>query len=189
MRHEKVGERMKKLRELKDFSLDDVARHAGLDEETVAGLEGGAIMPSLAHLTRVSRALGVRLGTFLDDQVSEDPLVMRIEERQSDAVPAASRPGADSLVFHSLGRGKTDRHMEPFYVEILPVLEDEVVASTHEGEEFIVVLSGRIGLEYGEKRVELKEGDSVYYNSVVPHRVMALDGRKAGIYAVVYAPR
>jgi len=180
---------MRKIRELKGFSLEDVMRHSGLDQETIAALENGRVSPSLANLTRISRALGERLGTFLDDQVSEDPLVVRLEERQADAVPAASRPGADSLVFHSLGRGKTDRHMEPFYVEILPVPEEDVVTSTHEGEEFIVVLAGRIGLEYGEKRVELKEGDSVYYNSVVPHRVMALDGRKAGIYAVIYAPR
>jgi transcriptional regulator with XRE-family HTH domain len=189
MKREKVAERMKKIRELKGFSLEDIVRHSGVDMETVTALEEGRISPSLANLTRISRALGERLGTFLDDQVSEDPLVVRLEERQSDSVPAASRPGADSLVFHSLGRGKTDRHMEPFYVEILPVPEKEVVTSTHEGEEFIVVVSGRIGLQYGEKRVELKEGDSVYYNSVVPHRVMALNGRKAGIYAVVYAPR
>jgi len=180
---------MKKLREMKGLSLSDVARHSGLDEGTVTGLETGAIMPSLAHLTKISRALGVRLGTFLDDQISEDPLVVRAEERHADAVPAAGRPGADSLVFHSLGKGKTDRHMEPFYVEILPVPEKDAAVSSHEGEEFIVVLSGRVGLDYGEKHVELREGDSVYYNSVVPHRVKALDGRKAGIYAVVYIPR
>ena len=187
--HEKVGERMKKLRDLKGFSQEDVVRHSGLDEGTVAGLEEGRINPSLAHLIKVSRALGVRLGTFLDDQVSEDPLVVRCEEREPDPVPTGGRDGTGSLVFHSLGKGKTDRHMEPFFVEILPLPQEEVTPSSHEGEEFLVVLSGRIELQYGEKSVTLGEGDSVYYNSVVPHRVMALDGRKAGIYAVVYIPR
>lgn len=187
MKREKVGERMRKLRELKSFSLGDVARHAGLEEGTLTQLEEGRITASLSHLIKVSRALGVRLGTFLDDQVSEDPLVVLCEEREPDPVPSAGSGGAESLVFHSLGKGKTDRHMEPFFVEVLPVPDAQVVPSSHEGEEFLVVLSGRIELQYGPKTVKLKEGDSVYYNSVVPHRVMAID-EKAQIYAVVYLP-
>ncbi|MBN2719691.1 MAG: helix-turn-helix transcriptional regulator, partial [Proteobacteria bacterium] len=52
MEREKVGERMRKIRELKGFSLEDVMRHSGLDQETIAALENGRVSPSLANLTR-----------------------------------------------------------------------------------------------------------------------------------------
>ena len=60
--------------------------------------------------------------------------------------------------------------------------------SSHEGEEFIIVVSGEVVLRYGQNTYQLREGDSMYYNSVVPHQVVAANGAPASIYAVVYMP-
>ena len=60
--------------------------------------------------------------------------------------------------------------------------------SSHEGEEFIVVISGEVELVYGSVRHVLKPGDSAYYNSVVRHLVKAANGQAATIYAVVFMP-
>jgi mannose-6-phosphate isomerase-like protein (cupin superfamily) len=129
----------------------------------------------------------VRLGTFLDDQVSSDPLVVRLAEREEELTmhPDGKEPG---VVFHSLGRGKTDRHMEPFFIELLPKSCQDDTLSSHEGEEFIVVHSGRMRLLYGQEETILSPGDSVYFNSVVPHNVACHGGEKAEIYAVLYFP-
>ena len=59
--------------------------------------------------------------------------------------------------------------------------------SSHEGEEFIIVVSGKILIKYGKKEEVLTAGDTVYYNSVVPHFIGAIDG-PAEIYAVLYVP-
>ena len=60
--------------------------------------------------------------------------------------------------------------------------------SSHEGEEFIVVVSGEVELVYGKETFLLHPGDSMYYNSVVQHLVRAANGKPATIYAVVYMP-
>ena len=65
---------------------------------------------------------------------------------------------------------------------------EKVELSSHEGEEFIIVVSGEGVLTYGQKTYHLKEGDTMYYNSVVPHHVGAANGAPASIYAVLYMP-
>ena len=88
--------------------------------------------------------------------------------------------------YFPLGRGKTDRHMEPFFIEIAP--DQEKATSSHEGEEFIVVVSGEVELIYGKKTFTLIPGDSMYYNSIVPHYVGAVGPEKAEIYGIVFMP-
>jgi len=78
--------------------------------------------------------------------------------------------------------------MEPFFVEILPESAREKTLSSHEGEEFIAVLKGSIEVIYGNETHVLRAGDSVYYNSIVPHYVSCLGPEKAEIHAVIYIP-
>jgi quercetin dioxygenase-like cupin family protein len=78
--------------------------------------------------------------------------------------------------------------MEPFFVEIYPESAQDKKLSFHEGEEFIVVLSGRLEVIYGQEVHLLEPGDSIYYNSVVPHNVSCKGTDKATIYAVLYIP-
>jgi mannose-6-phosphate isomerase-like protein (cupin superfamily) len=147
------------------------------------------ISPALGPLLKISRSLGVRLGTLLDDQLSVDPLIVRKNEREKnlhETHPDKNKP--DVLTFYSLGRGKTDRHMEPFFIEIYPQSAQEIKLSSHEGEEFIVVTSGEIEVTYGRETHRLQPGDSIYYNSIVPHYVRCASEIRATIYAVLYVP-
>jgi quercetin dioxygenase-like cupin family protein len=76
--------------------------------------------------------------------------------------------------------------MEPFFIEVLPQPPGQVKVSQHEGEEFIAVVSGMIELQYGKDTYKMEPGDSAYYSSDVPHRLVALNDEKAEIYAVIY---
>ena len=58
--------------------------------------------------------------------------------------------------------------------------------SSHEGEEFIVVVSGRVELIYGRETHVLNSDDGIYYNSVVSHHVGCIGDEKASIYAVLF---
>lgn len=78
--------------------------------------------------------------------------------------------------------------MEPFTIEISPIEKDEHELSSHEGEEFIVVTEGSIEITYGNENYILNTGESIYYDSIVPHHVHAYGGRTAKILAVVYVP-
>jgi mannose-6-phosphate isomerase-like protein (cupin superfamily) len=115
--------------------------------------------------------------------------VVRRADRKEELSMLRGKDKPVSLRFYSLGSGKSDRHMEPFYVELLPESEKARDLSSHEGEEFIVVYAGRVEVTYGTETVVLEAGDSIYYNSIVPHYVSCKGAQPAAIYAVLYIPR
>jgi transcriptional regulator with XRE-family HTH domain len=182
---DKLGNRIKTYRERLGLSVDDLATNAGIDAALVTNVENGTVYPAISVLVKLSRALGQRLGTFMDDQFIPDPLIVRAAERREETTPHHGA-GPGNYHYYPLGKGKTDRHMEPLYIEIEPT--EERALSAHEGEEFIIVVEGEVELSYGKQKHRLKAGDSMYYNSVVPHEVSAAGSVKAAIYAVIYTP-
>lgn len=78
--------------------------------------------------------------------------------------------------------------MEPFLIDVTPTDDNAFVLSSHEGEEFILVLSGKMEISYGQNTYFLEEGDSIYYDSIVPHHVHGYQGQAAKILAVIYTP-
>lgn len=180
----KVGKRVKKYREKLGLSQEQLATNTALDLEFIKDIEDGVVYPPVGSLIKLSRALGQRLGTFMDDQFVPDPIIVRYDTRVEET--SNSREGAKGHYhYYPLGKGKTDRHMDPLFIYIEEDENKEM--STHEGEEFMVVVSGKILVKYGKEQYILEKGDSVYYNSVVPHFIGAVDG-PATILAVLYSP-
>lgn len=184
----KISLRIKDYMNKRDMTLDSLASETGLDNAFLKTMLTDEIYPPLGPLMKIARALGVRLGTFLDDQGSSDPFIVRQSERQTEFSVPAGPHKSTALNFYALGKGKIDRHMEPFFVEILPESATEKKLSSHEGEEFIVVNSGSIEIIYGKETHVLHAGDSIYYNSVIPHYVSCCGSEKAEIHAVIYIP-
>ncbi|WP_320171396.1 XRE family transcriptional regulator [Maridesulfovibrio sp.] len=186
MNKTKVGQRIKTFREKQGLSIEDFSERTGLGLEFLGAVEEKDMYPSLGPLLKIARALGVRLGTFLDDHVSKDPIIIKLDEREEEFSMHSDMEHTASMKYFSLGKGKSDRHMEPFFIEIEPE-DTEPKLTSHEGEEFIIVVSGKLKVVYGKEESVLQAGDSVYFNSVVPHYVAA-HGEKCDIYAVLYFP-
>jgi len=180
-----VGKRIRTYREQLDMSIYDLSQSSGIDEKVINSIEKGQVLPALGVLTKLSRALGQRLGTFMDDQFKPDPIVTRSADIEAKKV---AQEGINALGYasHSLALGKPDRHMDPFRIEFAADGVDEV--SSHEGEELIICLAGEVELTYGPDKTILKPGDTAYYNAVVKHGLRALNGKPASIYGVVYMP-
>ncbi len=180
----KVGKRVKKYREHLGLTQEQLAVNSSLDLTFIKDIEDGIVYPPIGSMIKLSRALGQRLGTFMDDQYVADPIIVRYSERKEET--ANSRDGAKGHYhYYPLGKGKSDRHMEPLFIRIEE--DEEKAMSTHEGEEFMVVVHGKIIVRYGKEEYILERGDSVYYNSVVSHFIGAIDG-PAEILAVLYSP-
>ena len=184
----RVGERIRAFREKQNLSLADLAGRTGLDEAFLQAVETDDLYPSLGPLLKIARALGLRLGTFLDDHVSRDPLIVRLGERSQELSMHQAGDQPASHTYYSLGKGKTDRHMEPFFIEMTPEPEEAKSLSSHEGEEFIVVVSGEVEIVMAREAHVLSPGDSIYFNSIVPHHVGCAGTEPAQIYAVLYFP-
>jgi transcriptional regulator with XRE-family HTH domain len=184
-----VGKRIKSLRESQSIGLEEMAERTGLDAAQITRIESGKELPSLAPLVKIARALGVRLGTFLDDRDALGPVISRKNNRKEgfsfSTDQTISRTHMD---YYSLSADKSGRHMEPFFIRVAPREKDDFQLSSHEGEEFIFCLDGAIEITYGENSHILEEGDSIYYDSIVAHHVHAADSGGAKILAVVYTP-
>lgn len=183
-----IGTRLRKLREHREYSVETLAAQSKCSADMINALEAGELIPSLTPLLRLARGLGVRLGTLLDDQMMEGPVVVRQNEAGQTVHFSGNDPSQvrATLDFHPLAPRKASRNMEPFLIDVHPAA-GEIKLNEHEGEEFLYVLSGRIEVLYGKEAYQLEPGDSIYYESVIPHHVHALDG-EAKMLAVVYAP-
>ena len=185
-----VGEKIKSLRETREISVAELAERTGLSVEQIERIENNIDIPSLAPLIKIARALGVRLGTFLDDQDEVGAVVCRKEELNNSTISFSNNAmnARTHMQYHSLSNSKADRHMEPFIININAMNDADFVLSSHEGEEFIYVMEGTMEISYGQSSYLLNEGDSIYYDSIVPHHVHAYQGQEAKILAVVYTP-
>ena len=186
-----VGSKIKGLRETKNLSVEEIAESTGLSVEQINSIENDQNLPSLGPLIKIARALGVRLGTFMDDNDSLGPVVTRTADRERDSSISFSNGATDArkhMEYHPLAQQKAGRHMEPFIIDINPTDNLDYKLSAHEGEEFIYVMEGEIELEYGKDKYLLKQGDSIYYDSIVKHHLHGALGKSAKILALVYIP-
>lgn len=184
-----VGEKIKSLRTAKEISQEDLAERSGLALEQIVRIEENIDLPSLAPLIKIARVLGVRLSTFLDDHDEMGPVVCR-KSGEKDTISFSNNAthSRRHMQYHSLSKSKADRHMEPFIIDVEATTDTDFVLSSHEGEEFIMVMEGVMEISYGKNTYILEEGDSIYYDSIVPHHVHAYEGQAAKILAVVYTP-
>lgn len=189
--NKKIGDRIKQIRESKFINVSEMAERSGLDLKQIENIEQSEGLPSLAPLIKIARVLGVRLGTFLDDNDNIGPVISR---KQQDNLKSVSFSTKDTtshqhMDYYSLSAAKSGRHMEPFIIRIAPIEQGvDFVLSTHEGEEFIYCLEGIVEIKYGAETYLLEEGDSIYYDSIIAHHVHAAGEEGAKILAVVYTP-
>ena len=175
----RVGSKIRQLREAQDMTVEELAEASQSSVELIQQLENGALVPSLTPLLKIARALGVRLGTFLDDMPQSGPVVVRagLSENVVRFSGKTERPKKSALEFYSLASDKSDRHMEPFIIDIHPSPEESHKLSSHEGEEFIYVLSGQMECTIGGDRVVLDKGDSLYFDSHHVHSTQVIGTR------------
>ena len=186
-----VGSKIKGIRESKNLTIEEIAESSGLSVEQITSIENDQNLPSLGPLIKIARALGVRLGTFMDDNDALGPVVCRAADRERNSSISFSNGASDArkhMEYHPLAQQKAGRHMEPFVIDINPEENHDFKLSAHEGEEFIYVMQGEVEIEYGKEKYLLKEGDSIFYDSIVKHHVHGAPGKSAKILAVVYIP-
>ncbi|MBO5699652.1 MAG: helix-turn-helix transcriptional regulator [Bacteroidaceae bacterium] len=186
---QKVGEKIQSLRNIREITIAELAERTGLAEEQIQRIENNLDIPSLAPLIKIARALGVRLGTFLDDQGEQGAVVCRKQDASSTISFSNNAMDARThMHYRALSRSKSDRHMEPFIIDIEPVNKLDFTLSSHEGEEFIFVMEGTVEVSYGKKTYVIEAGDTIHYDCIVPHHVHGFQGERAKILAVVYTP-
>jgi transcriptional regulator with XRE-family HTH domain len=183
----RVGERVKELRERKGLSLKEVADLTGFSTALLSQMENHLVSPSLGTIIKLARALSVKVGDFLGETEGEPFTIVRKDERKMVSRFASKEGVKYGYSYESLGFDKKDRHMEPFIVTLEPATVKAAKTSVHEGEEFIFVLEGEMEVILGNHTDILYPGDSIYYDSTIPHKVQCHQDKVTKILAVIYA--
>ena len=186
----KLGKKITALREAHHLSIKDLADRCSCDVDVIEQLEAGEVPPSLAPLIKLTRALGVRLGTLMDDDEAFGPAYFdaaQMEEVECVKTLQTAKDAGDSSYF-SLAAGRPSRHMDPFVITVTPSGEASHKLDSHEGEKWLYGMEGCIEIEYGNDVFVLHPGETIYYDSIVPHQVRAHDGQNVKFLACVYMP-
>jgi len=182
----KVGEKIKKLREEKGISLQEFAQRTGFSSAILSQIENHMVSPPLGTLIAVAKALDVEIGCFFED-VREAPFTIVRHDQRKNISRVASKMGKKyGYSYESLAFDMKGRHMEPFLVTLEPVTVKDGRTYAHEGEEFIFVLEGRMQVQLGDHTDILEPGDSIYFNSMIPHLVLTADDKDTKIVAVIF---
>jgi mannose-6-phosphate isomerase-like protein (cupin superfamily) len=150
-------------------------------------MENHLVSPSLGTIIKLAKALGVRVGDFLGETEGEPFAIVRKDERKTISRFASKEGVKYGYSYESLGFEKKNRHMEPFIVTLEPATVKTSKTSVHDGEEFIFVLEGEMEVILGNHTDVLYPGDSIYYDSNIPHRVQCHQDKVTRILAVLYA--
>lgn len=171
-----IGARIRSLRLKKKIGLVELGRHTGLSPALLSKIERGRLFPTLPTLLRIALVFGVGLEYFFAG-AREKPLVAVV--RKNQRVPLPEHPGAREVAyrFESLDYPATERRFNSYYAEFFPVDIDAQRPHAHPGVEFIYVIHGTLSVRMDGAEHRLSAGDTIYFDSSVPHAYTRIGGR------------
>ena len=182
----KVGEKIKKLRMEKGMSLQDLAEKTGFTSALLSQVENHMISPPLGTLIKIAKGIEIPIGLFFEDQREAPFTIVRADERKFTSRVTSKEGVKYGYSYESLAYDKKGRHMEPFLITLEEATIKKNQEFRHEGEEFIFVLEGKMEVQLGKHTDLLEPGDSIYFDSTIPHRVQCTDEGPTKILACIY---
>ena len=183
-----IGKRLKEIREMQKLSMEQFARISGIDQGKLRDIEAQKVLPDLGTIVKLSKALRIGTSFLLGQESGYSYSVVRKKDRQNIKRFSTGSSERPNYHYQSLASGIKDKHMETFLVTLNPGAGSEELSS-HDGEEFIVVMEGRVRVVLGNKEELLEEGDSIYYLARCPQRAQCIAAGNAVIMAVIYTGR
>ncbi len=169
-----IGERLRGLRDVLDLSAQEVADTCGISLEKYEKIERGEVDITISNLMKIAHKYGVSAEELMFAEAPRMKSYFVVRKGQGMSVERTK-----AYKYQSLVSGFVNHKADVFIVTVEPKPEAHTVyKNTHAGQEFNLVLEGKMELYIGGKTMTLNEGDSIYFDSKVPHGMKAL-GNKA----------
>lgn len=163
-----IAERLRGLRLKKKMGLVELGQHTGLSPALLSKLERGRLFPTLPTLLRIAMVFSVDLQYFFAGP-RERPVVAVVRRKDRVRLPDAPGTPHANFFFESLDFPAAERRLNAYYAEFQPVAEEHLRPHAHQGAEVVYVLTGSLALRVGEVVHVLDAGDSIYFDSGIPH--------------------
>jgi len=184
MDEKQIVKNIKKFRIGKKMSLERLARLTGLTKGYVCKIENSDKSPPFSTLIKIADALDTDISLLMAEDSEAPENINLCIVKKNERKEVVSRGTLYGYHYEALAHKKIGKNMEPYI--ILPAFDEKGVFS-HEGEEFMYVLEGTHEFIYDGKKYLLREGDSIYFDSIIPHSGRSLGNKKAKILAVMYS--
>lgn len=176
-----IGGRIRFMRRQRGMSLDQLAAAANLTKSYLSKIERGISVPSIATALKVAASFKVTVGQLLGEEQGDESICV---VRRADRKPFIRDGSASGYNYEMVAAPKRFKTMEPFIMRP-PLKFQGDRFFEHVGEEFIFVLSGAMEVQFSNRRITLKAGDAIYFDSHLPHRSRSLGRKPAEALVVV----
>jgi transcriptional regulator with XRE-family HTH domain len=162
-----IGEKIRTLRLRKKMGLVELGKHTGLSAALLSKLERGKLFPTLPTLLRIALVFSVGLEFFFREEKRHTVAVIRRSERQR--FPDKPATNDVSYFFESLDFAATERKLNSYLADFQPIAPEKARVHFHPGIEFLYLIQGELALKIGTEEYQLEDGDSIYFDSSIPH--------------------
>lgn len=177
-----LAQRIKSRRLEKRLTLEAVAARTGLTRSWLSKVENFRVTPSLPALGQIAAALEVPIADLVQG-LDQRPRLVVVRRRERQVIQR-DKPSSNT-VYESLAFKRPDRKMDPFVLKVPPG-EAKRLAKPHEGEEFLMVIAGRVDFEYDGELHNLAAGDSLYFDANAKHRLLNPHKKPAEVLCVFH---
>jgi transcriptional regulator with XRE-family HTH domain len=174
-----VGKKIRELRSKQGYSLRELAQRSGLNINTLSMIENWKISPSVSTLQQLARGLNVSITNFFESEPVASHVVFTSSQNRTGAVFNNTR-------LENLGKDLAGNTVQPFVVTLEVGADSGDRMIVHTGHEFVYCLSGQVNYEIEENNYLLLPGDSVVFESHLPHRWKNVDAGESKIILVLY---
>jgi transcriptional regulator with XRE-family HTH domain len=178
-----IGEKLRALRLKKKMGLVELSRHTGLSAAMLSKVERGKLFPTLPTLLRIALVFSVGLEYFFaEDQKRRALAIVRRPERKR--FPERPNGHDISFYFESLDFPAVERKLNAYYAEFQPLPPEKARPHHHLGVEFLTILRGKLEIRIGTEDYVLDSGDSIYFDSSLPHSYRRVSSTSCGALVV-----
>jgi len=186
-----IGERLRLLRKERGWTLQELSRRAGVSLSAVSKIENAQVAPTFDTLVKLARGLGMGFDALLDQMPTGEANGPARGGGRLSVTRANDAVGFSTSMYeyHVHASGLRRKYMTPLIMAVKARREGEGITwSSHDGEEFIFVIKGRIALhtEFYEP-VMLDQGDSVYFDSSMAHLFLNIGRGEALVASICYS--
>lgn len=176
-----IGGKIRQLREAKKFNIKQLACLVECTPSLISQLERGKTDPSISMLKKIAKALDVNIVDFFMTRENDEDVVTREEDRVNIQLKRWEAR------IQSLVKNVTNKKMQPFFTVIGPGGGSHGMYS-HDGEEFGFVMKGEVELVLNDKVHTVKENQSFYFSSQIPHNWNNRGNKEAVVIWVITPP-
>lgn len=174
-----IGKNIRHWRKVKKLTVGALAEQCNLSPSLISQVERGLSTPSLDSLWKITQVLGISLMTLFAETSDERVVVLPRDQQKVLLLPKSN------VAYRLLSPVNNRTTLEFLSIVLNPGTWTNSDLLAHQGEECGVIIQGEMTVVVGEREYLLKEGDSIYFDSTIPHRFFNHGDKVAiGIWAM-----